>query len=784
MTANRRLSRWGRAYIGAVCLAGAAAIADAYRDAAILPPDYGWILLAALTWVSGTFAIKVPSIAATISVSEVFVFALVILFGAPSAILTVAIDGFFTSLYRRNFVARRLLFNITEPAASLWVATLAYDLTGAPMPLFLAPAPLAALVVPVLVLATAYLLANTALTAVAMAVESGGSAVAIWRRHVAWLSVNFLGGASIALLLAVNMRTVSPQVLLLVLPLVFILYLVFRTWTDRLREADEHVAAVNRLYLSTVEALAIAIESKDQVTHGHVRRVQTLSLAIARHIGLKDPIELRAIEAAALLHDMGKVAIPDHILNKPGKLTAAEYELMKLHAPIGAEILSAVDFPYPVVPIVRHHHENWDGTGYPDGIAGEAIPIGARILSVVDCFDALTSDRPYRRALGAEEALRMVQERSGVMYDPAITAALAEAYPAIRKVKPSTAPEVSLLIARANERPAPGPAAVAASSGPAPSWTELDRSWAILCAASRQRDDTRELAVLTLAAFLRAVSPATTVALWRRDTAAQAVVAVHVSGHGERLLRGRSVRLGEGISGWVAANGAAIVNSDPALDFAERLDDLAPRPRMAVAVPIGEAGVLSLYTDDAGGFSQDDRLLAAEAADRLAPWLEPAPHDRPGAASPAWSSEPANTALNRLLDASAGSANPGILSVSLASERSAHGDDDHTMDLAALVLPAIRLSDGLFAAARDEIVVVLPGCESEAEELLVSRLRDLLNGPRCPLEAVAVGFGVVPRDGPTAADALTRARSRRQILRRRLDPVGARARVMAQESAP
>ena len=130
-------------------------------------------------------------------------------------------------------------------------------------------------------------------------------------------------------------------------------------------------------------------------------------------------MQLRAIEAAALLHDVGKLAIPEHILNKPGRLTPAEFERMKSHARIGAEILSEVDFPYPVVPIVRHHHENWDGTGYPDGLKGDAIPVGARILAVVDCFDALTSHRPYRRALSVGEAVAIIDARRGTMYDPA-----------------------------------------------------------------------------------------------------------------------------------------------------------------------------------------------------------------------------------------------------------------------------------------------------------------------------------------------------------------------------
>src|SRR4029450_7942592 len=125
-------------------------------------------------------------------------------------------------------------------------------------------------------------------------------------------------------------------------------------------------------------------------------------------------------EAASLLHDMGKLAVPEDILNKPGKLTPAEFEKMKLHASVGADILSAIEFPYPVVPIVRHHHENWDGSGYPDGLTGAEIPLGARILSVVDCFDALASGRPYRRRMTEAEALTIIADRRGQMYDPVV----------------------------------------------------------------------------------------------------------------------------------------------------------------------------------------------------------------------------------------------------------------------------------------------------------------------------------------------------------------------------
>src|SRR3982751_2915497 len=204
----------------------------------------------------------------------------------------------------------------------------------------------------------------------------------------------------------------------------------------------------------------MAIDAKDQVTHGHIRRVQSYATTLAREVGVKDDGLLKAIEAAALLHDMGKLAVPEYILNKPGRLTDAEFEKMKLHASVGADILSAIDFPYPVVPIVRHHHENWDGTGYPDGLKGTDIPIGARILSVVDCFDALTSDRPYRPRLSDEDAIQILLERRATMYDPLIVDTFIRVHPEIAPELPSPGSS-----RRALTEIAGGPGAATASLG-------------------------------------------------------------------------------------------------------------------------------------------------------------------------------------------------------------------------------------------------------------------------------------------------------------------------------
>ena len=222
------------------------------------------------------------------------------------------------------------------------------------------------------------------------------------------------------MLLMLLTRFSTLDSLILIMPLPVILYVTFRHAIGRAADQIDHLAKVNRVYVGAIEALAHAVDVKDEVTHDHTRRVQDLAVNLARAIGVEDEEEIQAIKAASLLHDVGKLAIPEHILNKPGRLTPAEYEIMKRHAPIGADILSVVGFPFAIAPIVRNHHENWDGSGYPDGVAGERIPIGSRILAVVDCYDALTSDRPYRARMEDSEALNIIGDRRGTMYDPRV----------------------------------------------------------------------------------------------------------------------------------------------------------------------------------------------------------------------------------------------------------------------------------------------------------------------------------------------------------------------------
>jgi HD-GYP domain-containing protein (c-di-GMP phosphodiesterase class II) len=174
---------------------------------------------------------------------------------------------------------------------------------------------------------------------------------------------------------------------------------------------------LERTFVSTVEALANALEANDEYTSTHARWITDLSLRVGRELGL-DERALKHLELGALLHDIGKIGIPSDVLSKPGRLTAAERKIVETHPELGERIIAPIDRLQVVRPIVRHCHERWDGRGYPDGLAGEEIPLESRIIFVCDAYHAMTTDRPYRRALSHREAVRRLGEGAGSQFDP------------------------------------------------------------------------------------------------------------------------------------------------------------------------------------------------------------------------------------------------------------------------------------------------------------------------------------------------------------------------------
>jgi putative nucleotidyltransferase with HDIG domain len=335
--------------------------------------------------------------------------------------------------------------------------------------------------------------------------------------------------------------------------------------------------------------------------------VQAYAIGLAKALGISDRQTLKAIEAAALLHDTGKLAVPEHILNKPGKLTDAEFEKMKTHVDVGADILSLVQFPFPVVPIVQCHHENWDGSGYPRGVRGEDIPIGARILSVVDCFDALTSDRPYRRAMTDQAALEILRERRGRMYDPQVVDTFIAVHRDIPVVIGESAEQRDVMQrisqSRQDAEPAQEPLPDIPPSAPGSllAFVRLSR----LVAGEAALDDVLAL----LSTLVSDVLPDASGAWYLPDATRDRVVAMHAFGPAAPVLRGVALSVGAGLTGWVAASRQPIVNSDAVLDLGARADSATPPLRSCLSVPIIQGqtllAVLTLYADAPDAFAGD-----------------------------------------------------------------------------------------------------------------------------------------------------------------------------------
>ena len=608
----------GRVYVWSVFALGLAAIAHSLLSIFIHPIDNQWLFLAALTIVSGSATVRLPKIPATISVSETFVFTSILLFGVAAGTLTVALDSLVISFWnlRKRPEPLRLVFNLAAPALSVWVASTLFYLTAGIRPLVEQQTQISELVLPLLLTTAVYFLINSWLTAIAIAFEQRGSPFPIWRQHFLWLSLNYFGGASLAALLVVSTQDIDLTYLSIMVPLLLVLYLMFKTSMARVEDAGKHLARMNSLFLSTIETLAMAIDAKDQVTHGHIRRVQLYASGLAREVGMETENELRAIEAAALLHDMGKLAIPEHILNKPGKLTEAEFEKMKRHAGIGADILSAIEFPYPVVPIVRHHHENWDGSGYPDGLKAKDIPLGARVLSVVDCFDALTSDRPYRRQLPNSEAIEILRQRSGNMYDPHVV----ETFIRIHR---SIAPKDRFLTGRhaigelmVSELQSTVEAEAKSAEGTEATAREIQ----LLNDLAHSLDAKLSLSAAgdIIAGRLALVLSTSLCIYYMYEADEDVLVARHAVGSDAESVLGDRVQIGQRLTGWVGASRQTIRNSDPALDFGDKINLMRHRPRSCLSTPLvvdeNLVGVLSLYSMAKDAFSEADCSLVETVA--------------------------------------------------------------------------------------------------------------------------------------------------------------------------
>ncbi len=472
----------------------------------------------------------------------------------------------------------------------------------------------------------AYYGLNTVPIAEAISLSEGKRFSETWHSCYFWSFPFYLAGASVAWIISIFTKSAHWQGSIILLPVIYLIYRSYQLYLARLEDERRHVESIAGLHMRTIEALALAIEAKDSTTHEHLRRVRVYAVEVGKQLGLPAQ-ELEALKAAALLHDIGKLAVPEHIISKPGRLTPEEFEKMKIHPVVGAEILEQVSFPYPVAPIVRAHHEKWDGSGYPYGLQGEEIPIGARILSAVDCLDALASNRQYRLALGLEEAMREVASQAGKSFDPKVVKVLERHYVELERLALEIPEDGAKLSTEVRIEKGSQPAAGFQSSAPqAAAANEYD----FLCSIAAARQEVQLLFELVqdlgnslsldetlsvVAARLKKIVPYDAIAIYMRSE--QKLIPHHVNGEDFRLFSSLEIPIGEGLSGWVAENRKPILNGNPSMEPAYLANPgKVSTLRSALAVPLeglgGTIGVMTLYRAESDAFSRDHlRILLA-----------------------------------------------------------------------------------------------------------------------------------------------------------------------------
>ena len=429
--------------------------------------------------------------------------------------------------------------------------------------------------------------------------------------------------AGIAFIASWAIQQVSSLALLTITILVGlqIIYLAWSRLTAKTRETEE----LSRIHFATAEALATAIDAKDQTTHCHVRRLQIYAVGLGEVLGLPKS-EIAALQAGALLHDIGKLAVPAHIINKPGRLSTAEFEKMKIHTTVGAQILSRVGFPYPVTPIVRHHHEQWDGLGYPDGLKAEQIPLTARVISVVDCFDSVREDRPFRRGMTRDEAIALLLRGSGNHFDPGVVelfvkhlprfesriaaAGLPQQQPTNELHEPYALTEVDM--AQTRER-----GCYIAYDQIKSAHQEVYALYEIARTFGSSLDVRNTVEVLV--DKVGHVVPFDTCVVFLHDDVKGYATPAHVAGRNAQILATKCVALGEGVTGFALANRTPVNQLHPSLDLAGL--DIEREYRSMASLPLfkGEMllGALSVYSVELEQYT-DDHMRLLETVTRLA----------------------------------------------------------------------------------------------------------------------------------------------------------------------
>ena len=747
-----------------------------------------------LSILASRLKVVLPAITGTLSVLFIFILFGIVELSLPEALFmgcaATLIQCFWHN--RKRPKVHQVLFNLGSMAIAIACTSYAYHSK------FLHQGHLDAALT-LLVTATVFFALNTFPVAAAIALTERKSLRQIWQECYFWSFPYYLLGAGIAGAASAINRHFGWQTALLAVPVVYLIYRSYYLYLGKMEDEKKHAEEMAALHLRTIEALALAIEAKDHTTHDHLQRVQVYAIEVAKELGL-DHDTLEALRAAALLHDIGKLAVPEHIISKPGKLTREEFEKMKIHPVVGAEILERVRFPYPVTPIVRSHHEKWNGSGYPDGLKTEEIPIGARILATVDCLDALASDRQYRRALPLDEAMQKVVSESGISFDPKVVEILQRRYVELESMAQAQQVEKSKLSTNVKIERGLAPAAGFENTKRSSVSQNPDHAVDFLSSIAAARQEVQNLFELAqdlgnslslnetlslLAIRLKRMIPYDSLAIYvMRDGKLKAE---YVNGENFRLFSALEIPLGQGLSGWVAENRKPIINGNPSVEPGYLNDETKfTTMRSALAVPLvglnGTVSVLTLYHSERDAFSKDHLRILLAIVPKVALSIENAlkyQQAESSAATDYMTGLPNARSLFLHLDGELARCrrldSPLVVLVcdmngfKQVNDRYGHLEGNKVLHCVAVKLKdSCREYDYVARMGGDEFVLVLPGLQLDQVQDTIHRLRAITaeaGREVCGTEtlSLSVGHALFPEDG-TDADQLLSEADRRMYM--------------------
>src|ERR1700728_2259405 len=792
----RGLSAIAKLYISLVVIAGLATLlyAGIHQSSKNIAEFICYLGIAIL---ASRLKVSLPGITGTLSVNFLFILIGVLELSFTETLILGAASMLAQCLYPERPRAIQVAFNVCAGSISTALAYVAYH------------NPLANLLIPnrpilLGVAATVYFIANAGSIAAVISLTERRALIRILVDCYFWSFPYYLVGAGIAGAIAWLNHTFNWETSLLLVPAVYLIYRSYRLYLGKLEDEKRHVEEMANLHLRTIEALALAIEAKDHTTHEHLQRVRIYAIEVAKELGVNGA-ELEALHAAALLHDIGKLAVPEHIISKPGRLTPEEFEKMKIHTLVGAEILERVRFPYPVVPIVRAHHEKWDGSGYPMGLKGAEIPIGARILSAVDYLDALASDRQYRRALPLREVMQKLAAESGKSFDPKVVEVLQKRYQYLERLavakaeQDPNAPLSTAIKIERGEAPAAG-----FENATAPEYVGKETTFLSSIAAARQEAQSLfELSQYmgaslalgeTLSVFsvkLKPMVPYDAIAIYvQRDNE---LVPEYVNGENYRLFNSLRIPLGQGLSGWVAQNKKPIVNGNPSVEPGYLNDPSKfSTLRSALALPLegvaGVIGVLALYPAERDAVTSDHLRILLAVTGKMALAIENAlkyQQAESSATTDYLTGLPNARSLFLQLDRELARCKRDNTSLTLMvcdmngfkkiNDRFGHLEGNRVLRLFAQALKdSCREYDYVARMGGDEFVVVAPGLAVEVAAKKADQLRVLAKQAGFDvcgedMLSLSVGLAVSPGDGDDAEQLLTQA-DRRMYVEKQKQP--------------